>query len=121
MWKNGSMYVGEFRAGMRDGRGTFRFNGDEGDIYDGEYRNDEKHGFGVYRWKNKVIYEGFFHKGRKNGKGKMTYANGKCSYTLWENGKSVLRSNENEFIQAVKRHQNLQNRSNYSAKVSLKN
>jgi hypothetical protein len=38
------------------GRGVFKFS--NGDIYDGEYKEDLKHGPGVYKYANGNLYEG---------------------------------------------------------------
>lgn len=38
------------------GRGVFKFS--NGDIYDGEYKEDLKHGPGVYKYANGNMYEG---------------------------------------------------------------
>lgn len=28
------------------------------DRYEGQYKDDKKHGYGIYRWKDGTIYEG---------------------------------------------------------------
>ena len=38
------------------GRGVFKFS--NGEIYDGEYKEDLKHGPGVYKYANGNMYEG---------------------------------------------------------------
>lgn len=35
----------------------------------------KKHGFGVFKWKDGNSYEGNFHKGEINGKGKYNWLN----------------------------------------------
>ncbi len=40
-----------------------------GDVYEGEWVNDEKDGKGVYKYANQDYYEGYFNKGKRNGKG----------------------------------------------------
>jgi hypothetical protein len=41
--------------------------------------NDEKHGFGIYRWANGSVYEGEFKNDLKHGNGTITYLNGKTA------------------------------------------
>lgn len=31
-----------------------------GDIYDGNWKDDKKNGNGVYKWKNGNVYKGFY-------------------------------------------------------------
>ena len=39
-------YIGEFKNGMRDGKGIFYFN--DGSRYEGDYKNDKREGKGIY-------------------------------------------------------------------------
>ena len=97
--KNGTAYVGEFKNGLYNGKGTFTYsdgatyrgeflNGKEsgmgefncwehGSNYKGEFRNGEKHGFGVYQYPDGVIYEGFWKLGKRHGEGTLKYVDGK--------------------------------------------
>ena len=67
-YQDGSRYVGEFLNNKRHGKGTLyqganlyrgdfksdkfngklRYEGENGEIYDGEWRNSEKNGHGTY-------------------------------------------------------------------------
>ena len=38
------LYIGEFKNGLKEGKGTF--NGSNGDRYEGDFKNDRKHGKG---------------------------------------------------------------------------
>ncbi len=40
-----------------------------GDIYVGEFENEQFHGKGTYIWENGGIYEGYFENGNFNGFG----------------------------------------------------
>ena len=97
--QNGTAYVGEFKNGLYNGKGTFTYsdgatyrgeflNGKEsgmgefncwehGSNYKGEFRNGEKHGFGVYKYPDGVIYEGFWKLGKRHGEGTLKYVDGK--------------------------------------------
>jgi hypothetical protein len=41
---------------MRNGKGFWKSNHNNGDTYEGEYENDMKHGFGIYCWANGSSY-----------------------------------------------------------------
>lgn len=41
---------------MRNGKGAWISGGKPCDSYEGEYENDMKHGFGLYKWANGSSY-----------------------------------------------------------------
>jgi hypothetical protein len=45
---------------MRHGRGVWRSNEINGEMYEGDYQNDKKCGFGKYTWETGVTYTGQF-------------------------------------------------------------
>src|SRR5690606_13006668 len=47
-----------------------------GDIYEGEFKNNLIHGRGIFKWDNGDIYEGDFKRGKKDGKGEFLWING---------------------------------------------
>lgn len=51
--------------------------------------NDKKSGFGKYRWANGTVYEGQFKNDNKHGEGKLLYPNGKISFFVWEKGEVI--------------------------------
>lgn len=76
-----STYVGEYKNGIREGKGTFThkdgsiktgtfvggqltgkgtWEADNGDIYEGEFINYRAHGNGKIKWGNGATFEGFF-------------------------------------------------------------
>ena len=44
-----------------------------GDIYEGEYKDDNRNGFGIYKYSNGNRYEGEFKNDKQHGKGKITF------------------------------------------------
>ncbi len=48
--------------------------------------NDLKHGKGKYFYENGDVYEGDFKEGNKNGLGRFMWKNGKVFDGNWENG-----------------------------------
>jgi hypothetical protein len=70
----GDLYKGEWKAGNKEGRGTYWFA--DGGVYEGEYKQDLKDGRGVFRWADGAIYEGEWKEGRQDGKGTCRWADG---------------------------------------------
>jgi hypothetical protein len=103
----GNLYVGDFVESRRHGygeldtnrihyKGTFagdRLNGKgiihfkiEGHDYDGDFRDNEINGNGVFRWTNGDVYDGQMTRGKMNGVGRYTYANGQVYEGNYVNG-----------------------------------
>jgi hypothetical protein len=40
-----------------------------GEVHEGEYAEGLFNGFGVYYWDSGINYQGYFERGKKNGKG----------------------------------------------------
>ena len=70
----GHDYDGDFRDNEINGNGVFRWT--NGDVYDGQMTRGKMNGFGRYTYANGQIYEGNYVSGVKEGKGKLTYPNG---------------------------------------------
>ena len=62
-------YEGDCRKGKANGKG--RATGT--DLYIGEFKDGLPHGKGIYRWKNGDFYEGDWVRGKKEGKGGMSF------------------------------------------------
>jgi hypothetical protein len=77
---NGDTYEGEWKNGKVNGFCTYISS--SGDMYQGMYRDNDKHGRGLYIHDGD-IYDGEWKINRKNGKGKMTYENGDVYEGLW--------------------------------------
>jgi len=50
---------------------------------------DQKHGYGIYKWADGKMYEGFWENGKQHGRGKLIGTDGKEKVGFWENGKKV--------------------------------
>ena len=68
-------YKGEFLDDLRNGYGQLEFL-QNGDLYEGEFKEGEITGKGLYIWNNKQQYKGDFVKGIKHGKGKYKWPDG---------------------------------------------
>ena len=100
-YKNGQLlFIGEYLNGKKWNGNGFNKNGywefeiKEGKgkikeygfysgklVFEGEYRNGERNGKGKeYDYNNKIIFEGKYLDGRRNGKGKEYYSNGQLLF-----------------------------------------
>lgn len=74
------MYQGDYVADTRDGQGTYTFK--NGNKYQGGYKLNKKHGFGIFIWDDKVgagagdRYEGEWINDVREGKGKYIWKSG---------------------------------------------
>jgi hypothetical protein len=69
------IYVGEYKADMRHGRGE-EIDG-AGNIYNGEWQDDQKDGQGVMKYRDGSRYVGAWKKGSPKGQGTMTWSDGR--------------------------------------------
>jgi hypothetical protein len=81
-------YTGEYKHGERHGRGRFSW-AKEGDIYDGEWRDDKRAGEGIYTAPNGYKYAGNFLDGQQHGQGKATYSDGGYYEGQWAHGRET--------------------------------
>ena len=58
-------------------------------MYEGEYQNDLKHGWGVYKWADGKHFEGEWMNGKQHGKGKIVMPDGKVLHGLLNEGKRI--------------------------------
>ena len=77
-YKNGDVYEGSFKNGMRHGAGTYQFA--DGDCYEGAWHNGRKHGYGTYTWKDGSKYVGSWSGNRQEGDGTYVW-NAQAQYS----------------------------------------
>ena len=73
-YDNGDIYEGDYKDNMKNGKGTYTYY--NGDIYEGDYKDGMMNGKGTFTYANRNIYEGDFKNGMMNGMGKFTYIDG---------------------------------------------
>ena len=84
LFDNGDKYQGGLIAGRRCGRGKLeKINGE---VYDGEWENDLKSGFGVLK-NAEGTYQGRFMNDKYEGDGSFTYKNGDKYEGSWQEGR----------------------------------
>ena len=83
-----NIYEGDYINNKREGYGKFIMS--NGDIYEGEFQKDSYNGKGKYYWQNGNIYEGGFKNNKKEGRGKLTYSNGLILDCLWKDDDPLI-------------------------------
>ena len=87
-YNNGNIYEGEFKDNIIYGKGSFIMK--NGDVYTGNFINGLINGKGTFINKKGEKYEGYFKNGKRNGEGKMYDKNGKIiSSGIWKHDKFV--------------------------------
>ncbi len=60
-WQNGNTYTGLFSNGLKHGRGKWKKRAEDGagikcNQYEGNYQDDKKNGFGTFEWESGNYY-----------------------------------------------------------------
>jgi hypothetical protein len=77
-------YEGEFRKGLRHGRGSFSWT--DGATYEGDWEVDLRHGHGTHVYADGRMYEGDWRAGDYHGRGTLIQPDGTCEVGEWEEG-----------------------------------
>ena len=89
-WRNSfgeNVYDGEYRDGMRHGYGVYEWS--NGHHYQGQWYSGKRQGFGVYSWPGLTFYEGKFMNNMRHGYGSYTWFSGKSETCDWYNNDSI--------------------------------
>ena len=71
-WENGDFYEGMWKNGKPDGNGVFYF--ENGDNYTGRFSEGLKNGHAKYTWKDGNTYDGNWDEDKMDGRGKYYWA-----------------------------------------------
>lgn len=72
-WKDGSYYKGSYQFGLKHGQGIlFKKSALEGAndrwvMYEGDFSEDKKEGYGEIKWSNGSIFKGYFKANERHG------------------------------------------------------
>ena len=83
-WTSGNVYEGNYKNNKKHGYGKNTWA--NGDVYEGNFENGNQHGYGKVTWSSGTVYEGNWEKGTRHGYGKYTWANGDVYEGNFENG-----------------------------------
>ena len=91
-YKNGSKYEGQWKNDKKHGRGVFisqNYNNPKliGIKYEGEFNNDKIEGYGVGKYTSGDRYEGEWKNNKQYGRGVLIYKEGGKYIGEWKNGK----------------------------------
>ena len=79
-WPDGGYIDGEWKNDEVNGKAINYISGDENNpeakVYEGEFVDGRRNGYGTYTWPSGQKYEGEWKDGKYNGQGKLTYSNG---------------------------------------------
>ena len=71
-----------------DGIGYYSWT--DGKRYLGEYKDNDKDGFGIHKFANGALHQGYWTKGKGNGPGSYQKNPGATvRYGIWENGRQI--------------------------------
>lgn len=85
-YADGSVYVGSWKRGIREGVGTFTAASGFALKYEGEWKDDNRSGKGKLTLSDGSVYEGQFKKGKMHGNGVFTFLTGERYEGKWRHG-----------------------------------
>lgn len=91
-YEDGTVYEGEYVNGLRNGKGRIEYP--NGDVQEGEWKDDKPNGYGKATFSKGTIYEGEFKNWKRNGHGKMIFSSGDIYEGEWKddlkNGHGII-------------------------------
>jgi len=76
-------YLGQVINGKKEGIGAYFFN--DGNKFEGEFKNNTINGSGIYFWSNDRYFAGTWVNGKRTGYGIEVYPNGTYAIQYWDN------------------------------------
>eukprot|EP00873_Tetraselmis_striata_P037926 jgi/Tetstr1/458190/TSEL_044681.t1 len=87
---NGNVYEGGWQNDVRHGHGKCTYA--NGNTYEGEWSRGQKNGHGMYSYADGAVYSGNWKDDKKHGHGTYVFADGRTIRGDWENDERVVRS-----------------------------
>jgi hypothetical protein len=85
-YDNGDVYDGDLKDNMMNGKGKMTYV--SGDIYTGEFKDNMMNGKGIYKYKDGRVFVGNFKDDKKEGPGRMIDSFGRALHAgHWKDGK----------------------------------
>ncbi|MES1915631.1 MAG: hypothetical protein MHM6MM_007550 [Cercozoa sp. M6MM] len=82
-------YEGFWKNNKKHGRGIYNYH--NGDEYEGEWCDDLRHGVGEYRFVDGTVFSGQFYRGMMHGAGTLIHTNGDRVSGRWAHGRRAGR------------------------------
>ncbi|HLP14459.1 MAG TPA: hypothetical protein VK177_21190 [Flavobacteriales bacterium] len=82
-WKSGNVYEGNWKNGEKHGKGILTFA--DKSVYNGEFKDGKRHGKATMKWADGNVYTGAYEDDKRSGFGKMTYSGGGSYEGEWKN------------------------------------
>ena len=95
MLSNIKSYSGDYKNGLKHGKGRMKFN--DGSVYEGQFENNQMHGFGKIFFKDGSIYQGDFKNNLRDGTGISRSKDGSQQRVVYSKGQFKEEYSE-EFI-----------------------
>jgi hypothetical protein len=84
-YPDGSRYEGEWKDNVRHGYGVW--NRPDGTRYVGEWRENKPDGYGALTGPDGATYAGTWKAGKRDGRGTLTFDDGKIRFGIWKEGR----------------------------------
>jgi hypothetical protein len=85
------LYEGDYSNDKKCGFGTFQWA--SGNVYKGEYKDDERDGYGEMYWTDGSCYQGEWIRGIQHGYGRMCFPDGTKKEGYFENNVYKIKVN----------------------------
>ena len=82
-YASSNVFEGNFENTLKNGYGKMTWS--SGSVYEGNWKNDSRNGFGIMTWSDGDVYEGNWKNDYHNGFGKMTWPDGEVYEGNWKN------------------------------------
>ena len=83
-WADGAIYEGNFKDDLKHGYGKYYWS--SGNIYNGNWKDGYQHGYAKMTWANGDVYEGNWKDDVKHGYGKYYWSSGNIYDGNWKDG-----------------------------------
>ena len=80
---SGDIYIGEWKNDEMHGQGTYHYS--DGSVYTGEWKNNDMHGQGTYNYSDGSEYTGEWKNDDMHGQGTYNYSDGGAYTGEWKN------------------------------------
>ncbi len=84
-YENGNLYEGMWKNGKREGYGQMWYF--DKDFYKGHWKDGKREGYGEMKYSDGDIYQGYWKNNKQEGEGSYSFKDGDCYSGNWRRGK----------------------------------